>query len=557
MHAVRQGKAFQAMAHSLSPFLAYYAAPALEELHGGICDVASANAASIAKFKARQQQAEQQSFQNDADADSSKQDSANAHAVSQGLSVTSPFSAISHPEEISHPANQPQKAAPPPKIEESKACGSSSQPGHNPFAQAATISFSESTSEPPPANCLKSEQHKQPVSPFAAAADASACSFDTCLPSGQPEGNPCDQSAVQRRRGSVSSGSGHSETGGSVKSVHSAASNDACEEVATDAAQQKHQEHQEQDMTTLDTPFVFRRKPVSSAHVRRYSTSTFFQGVLHTPQGHLSHLSSLSTMVTVPDEPAQGERQQLPLIQEDSPQEQQQLPHLRQQTVFVDDYTYASVAQQMSRRALSTPSQLVNSTLDLTGVQAQMQAHGSCPGPLVVEAPTSGVTAPDATGTVAAAKTHLALQGQINNSRDQHNVTVRHAAEASASAPGNAVPTSNSPSGCIRQADATTSQLDESRVVPDVPHLGRSEFGEVSSPVKRAGAPPSTTSSAVHQHPLWLTFVDPRLEEGFGLWMGQRCSKVRLGCGASLCTAPSSCAPACCTVILRLECVCQ
>ena len=531
MHAFRQGKAFQAMAQSLSPFLAYYAAPALEELHGDISEVASANAASIAKFKARQQQAEQHR-QNDTSAASSKPES-DGPAVSRSVAVLSPFSAVSGTGETCEPADQPAKAAPPPKSEMSKASGH----GHNPFAQAATISFSESTSETPSADRIKPDQQKQPVSPFAAAAEATGRAFSMHLQPDQTEVKSDDQSSVQRLDGgggSASSGSAHSETGDSVKSsIHSAASNDACEELATDAA---HQENQEQGVFTLDTPFVFKRKPGSSAQVRRYSTSTFFQGVLHTPQGHLSHLA---TMVTVPEDAAQEGQQQQPQVQEDSPQEQQQSLHPQQQTVFVDDYTYASVAHQMSRRALSTPSQPADSTLDLTGIQAQMQTHGSCPGPLLFEAPTSGVTAPDATGTRAAAKTHMALQGQISKGSNQRNMTATQTAEASASAPGNAS-TSNSPSRFSRQLDACSSKVDEPRVDPVVSHRENPQFEEISSPVKQTGAPLSTTSSAVHQHPLLLTFVDPCLEEGFGMWMGQRCSKVSPGCSASLCRVPSS-----------------
>ena len=534
MRAFRQGKALQAMAQSLSPFLAYYAAPALEELHGDICNVASANAESIAKFKARQQQAEmcRQSFH---PADSSKQDAANAHDVSQAKSFTSPFSAVSHPKETCCSADQPQKAAPPSRIEVSRVSGSSSQPGHNPFLQAATFSFSESTSEPPLAHCAKAEQHKQPVSPFAAAAEASSRVLDTCL-------QPGDQSKVQ------SSGSAKSELGGSGKSIHTVASNDACEELATDAA---HQEQQEQSMVTLDTPFVFKRKPVSSGHVRRYSTSTFFQGVLHTPQGHLSHLSSLSTMVAVPEEAAQEEQQQQQQPQEDSLQERQQSLHPQQQTVFVDDYTYASVAQQMSRRAVSTPSQPAGDTLDLTAVQVQMQAHGSCPGPLLVEVPSSGMTAPDATGTVAAAKTHLTLQGHVNKGSDQHDVNSRQFADASASAPVSGS-TSKGPAQFSRQLNASTPLVD-----PDVSHLGNSVFEEMSRPAKSADASPSTTSSAVHQHPLWLTFVDPRLEEGFDMWMGRRCSKVSLEQHQPVQRALFLLFIVCCTVMLKLNRVCR
>ncbi|KAL0047473.1 hypothetical protein WJX82_004362 [Trebouxia sp. C0006] len=49
----RQGKAFQGIAQSLSPFLAYYAAPVLKQLQQQIRSVANANAASVARFKAK------------------------------------------------------------------------------------------------------------------------------------------------------------------------------------------------------------------------------------------------------------------------------------------------------------------------------------------------------------------------------------------------------------------------------------------------------------------------------------------------------------------------
>lgn len=520
------------MAQSLSPFLAYYAAPALEELHDDICNVARANAASIAKFRVRQQQVEQrrQSFQGDASAASSKPDSANGPGTSQGMSVASPFSAVSNPEAASQSADQPPKATPPPRSEELKASRPSSHHTHNPFAQAATISFSETPAEPPPPADPepKPEQHKQPVSPFAAAAEASGCAFETCLQSTRPyrpPGRLDGQSAGQRlvgRRGSASSGSAHSDTGNSVKSVHSAASNEAYEELAVDAAQQEHQEHQEQGMFNLDTPFVFKRKPVSSAHVRRYSTSTFFQGVLHTPKGHLSHLPSLSTMGTVPEETARDREELQQQLQEHSRQQLQQSLHPPQQTVFVDDFSYASVAQESGRRALSTPSQPAGDTLDLSGVQGQMQAHGSCPGPLLGEARDALV--PDVTGLLAAAKTHLALQGQINKANDRLDEVAKQAAEAFA--PRVISRTSKGPSRLSGQLDASTLPVDEPFADAAVSHMENPDFEEISSPVKRADALPSSRSSAASQHPLWMTFVDTRMEEEFGIWMGQRCSKV-------------------------------
>lgn len=485
------------MAQSLSPFLAYYAASALEELHREICDVASANAASIAKFRARQQQAEQrrQSFENDVASAPNKEASADGQTRSGGARVMSPFSAASDPKAKWHSADQSAKAAAPPQSGESTCAGAAPQ-GHNPFAQAATFSFSESPLESTPGDGAKPEQQKQPVSPFATAAEAPGRSFDTRVHPEQAGGTSSDQSAMPRPdacRGSASSGS-QSETGGSVNQAFASSSGD----MAGDAAHQVDQA----PGYSLDTPFVFKRKPVSSAHVRRYSTSTFFQGVLHTPKGHLSHLSSLSNMVTVPEDSAPA-------------QQQQQL----QQTVFVDDFTYASVARQVSRRAFSTPStsQPAGGLPDVAEVQGRMQALGSCPGPFLGEGLSSDVSAPDAKGSVAAARAHLALLGQISKAGGGQGAMAEQASlEGMTSSTQMGVPwRSGSPSS-----------VDEPHAGGQVSHVENIDF-EMNGPVKHSAAPSSGQSDAVIQHPLWLTFLDSHLEEQFGIWMGQRCSKVQ------------------------------
>lgn len=503
--ACRQGKALQAMAQSLSPFMAYYAASALEELHGDICNVANANAASIAKFRARQQQAEQRrpSLENDAASVPNKEESADGQTRARGAGVVSPFSAVSDPECKCHPAGQPAKAAGPPRSAESTGTGGAPQHGHNPFAQAAIISFSESTSVPAVVDGAKPEQQKQPVSPFATAAEESGRSFDTCVRPEQAEANTAGQSAMPRpeaRSGSTSSGS-QSETGGAINpgSIHIASSSEG---MASDEA---HQVDQNERGYTLDTPFVFKRKPVSSAHVRRYSTSTFFQGVLHTPKGHLSHLSSLSTMVAVPEDSAQ----------------QEQPP--RQQTVFVDDYSYASVAQQVSRRAYSTPSAShpAGGLLDLSEVHRHLQALGSCPGPFLGEGSSSDMQVPDAKGSVAAAKAHLALLGQVNKAGGEGRGVMAEEASAAGmvSAANMSVPWQTGQPGPPSSVHKAQSEI-------EVSHVENREF-EMTNPSKHGDAPSRDLSSAVHQHPLWLTFLDSDMEEQFGVWMGQRCSKVR------------------------------
>ncbi|KAL3131066.1 hypothetical protein ABBQ38_000381 [Trebouxia sp. C0009 RCD-2024] len=500
----RQGKALQAMAQSLSPFMAYYAASALEELHGDICNVANANAASIAKFRARQQQAEQRrpSLENDAASVPNKEESADGQTRARGAGVVSPFSAVSDPECKCHPAGQPAKAAGPPRSAESTGTGGAPQHGHNPFAQAAIISFSESTSVPAVVDGAKPEQQKQPVSPFATAAEESGRSFDTCVRPEQAEANTAGQSAMPRpeaRSGSTSSGS-QSETGGAINpgSIHIASSSEG---MASDEA---HQVDQNERGYTLDTPFVFKRKPVSSAHVRRYSTSTFFQGVLHTPKGHLSHLSSLSTMVAVPEDSAQ----------------QEQPP--RQQTVFVDDYSYASVAQQVSRRAYSTPSAShpAGGLLDLSEVHRHLQALGSCPGPFLGEGSSSDMQVPDAKGSVAAAKAHLALLGQVNKAGGEGRGVMAEEASAAGmvSAANMSVPWQTGQPGPPSSVHKAQSEI-------EVSHVENREF-EMTNPSKHGDAPSRDLSSAVHQHPLWLTFLDSDMEEQFGVWMGQRCSKV-------------------------------
>lgn len=224
-------------------------------------------------------------------------------------------------------------------------------------------------------------------------------------------------------------------------------------------------------------------------------------------------------MGTVPEETARDREELQQQLQEDPRQQLQQSLHPPQQTVFVDDFSYASVAQETGRRALSTPSQPAGDTLDLSGVQGQLQAHGSCPGPLLGEA--RDARAPDVTGLLAAAKTHLALQGQINKANDQLDEVARQAAEAFASRV--APPIRKNPSRLSGQLDAL--RVDEPFVDAAISHVENPDFEEISSPVKRADALPSSRSS---QHPLWMTFVDTRMEEEFGIWMGQRCSKVKL-----------------------------
>ena len=68
--------------------------------------------------------------------------------------------------------------------------------------------------------------------------------------------------------------------------------------------------------------------------------------------------------------------------------------------------------------------------------------------------------------------------------------------------------------------------VDEPQPEIKVSHVENPEF-EMNSPLKHSGAPSHGLKSVAHQHPLWLTFLDSDMEEQFGVWMGQKCSKVR------------------------------
>ena len=500
------------MAQSLSPFLAYYAAPLLEELHSKIAAVAHANASLVAKFKARHQHAKQNPQSCDRQANTS-QDSANDRP--RGGGVVSPFSVASYPETMQRSAERTPDKAP---AVSPQACKPSA-PAQNPFAQAGRMSFSHNTEKhlpqaPEGLQAVQSGQQKQPVSPFAAAADASegaptafahhSQAIDTQREHSHASTEDSQGAHPQLGGAHVSPGP-HSGSGGDHASVQSMSSS---EEIAPDDMEQE----QQGSRNSLENPFVFRRTPgVTSAHVRRYSTSTFFQGMLHNPKDHFSHLSSLSTMASISEKAAQEQPQQ------------QQKEELQQQPVFVMDNSYVPVAHQMNRRALSTPQGLhpAGVTLEAAELPTQIQAHGSCPGPLLQ---ANSSSEPDAMAVASAVNARLAVQQQFSKSRPQ-GVVFEQTAHVGSSVSGLPASAQKDAPWFSQQNKQLSGPTTEKRSS----HIGYPECEEKDSDSKHSEVIWNKAHPVI-QHPIWMTFSEPHLEARFQIWMGQRCSKVNFAC---------------------------
>ena len=505
------------MAQSLSPFLAYYTAPVLEELHSKISAVANANASLVAKFKARHQQAKQ-SPQSGAPQAFTKQGSGQDRP--RGGPVVSPFSVASYPETMQHSAQQPPTDVP--AVSPQARTVSVSSHSINPFAQAGRIAFSNSTEllahhEPQGPQTVKSGQQKQPVSPFAAAAEASGSMPTAFAPPSQGQDSQAGHAPAptedlhdpQLQPGGAHAGPELQAGSCDNASVHSMSSS---EEIAPEDL--GHEQEQQGSRNSLDIPFAFKRtRDVSSAHVRRYSTSIFFQGMLH----NFSHLSSLSSMASISEKAAQEQEQQQHQLQRQDDQSQHR-------TVFTDDNSYAPIAHQMNRRALSTPQGCdpPGDTLEATDLSTQIQAQSSCPYPLLHASSPSG---PDAMAVASVVNAHLAVQKQLSKSR-QHGVMLGQTAHFGR-------PASDLSASALHE-DPWFSQHSKDLPAPATPatnegvrHVQYSELEEASSFSKQtvgtAGSVP-----AVVQHPIWMTFSEPQVEARFDVWMGQRCSKVNL-----------------------------
>ena len=271
---------------------------------------------------------------------------------------------------------------------------------------------------------------------------------------------------------------------------------------------------------SVDTPFVFQRTPVlHAANNRRFSTSTFLQGVLHTPSPHFSHLSATSSMDKVVESSA-GEQQQ----QQEQEQEQQ-----KPEPVVVDNFSHACVAHDMDRRALSTPQrcEAAGGVLDMDELQAQVLSHASCPGPLLIDGVMGSPQKLHPEGRAIAIETHVTLQGRANFGGFHQGIIFGQAGNAFAApalsfrADADSSPRDNS---CLSQQLKSLEGIASKEVIT---HKANTDFEQVvSSPVKGRDSSSSSANPVHRQHPLWLTFEDGHHEADFAAWMDRKCSKV-------------------------------
>ena len=384
------------------------------------------------------------------------------------------------------------------------------------------------------------EPQQQPVSPFAAAAQdsgrlfsshadaaiAASQSAEKAVAPEQPSATHTNQSgsfSTESHQSAQDIGADNALDDGSssqesIAFPHQSQGASSDGQVSSSAAHQQHT-----DSGSLNTADAFKRRPIlSSTHVRRYSTSTFLQGVLHTPKAHFSHVSNMAKM-----------------IEEKSGEVQEQA-----QPVVVDDFSYASLTHQINRRALSTPQESnAAGPLSAGDAQQQINPHASCPGPILFE--FSSMPLLDAAAQASAAATHIALHGRFSKDGLQQGVMF---GRAPAFSPASAVVRSSSsqdvlpmpvgPSRLSQQLQATEPALDKGgdslignnalEAGTGIQQAGHRSDHVDSSPSKMHEAVKTAKHAQrfVQQHPFWLTFTEPLVEEDFNVWFGQKCSKV-------------------------------
>lgn len=530
----RQGKAFHGIAESLSPFLAYYADPVLKQLQQQIQAIANANAASVARFRAKHSSDAKHAHP------SNKRHSTDGSEIFVAENTVSPFSAAYPPEPKRRVSTTAESASaqPEPRTEPAQTHPSSqpSRQAPNPFAQVATVAFSDSCAEDTqrsrPALRMSggAEPQQQPVSPFAAAAQDSGRLFsshaEAAIAASQSASKaaPPTQSSSSEQQQGTSSGTASREPGsgsGAAYSLHGASSSEegfaylpqdaaATSSGEAGSSQVPHQAP-EPDSSSWDTCYVFTRRPILSTHTRRYSTSTFLQGRLHTPKDHFSHISNMDELV------------------------EEQSEEVKQQSVEVDHFSYVSLTSRINRRALSTPQKPgAEGPLPPAELQQQILAHASCPGPILLDLPFSTHPLLDAAAQGSAEQTHIALEGRFSKSGLQQGVMFGRVPAFSTPAPAASGKLSEestgppaSPSRLGRQPQAcepADHQPLDSTASVDAPasESADAEFQQMHEVVK----PAKHSNLALQQHPFWMTFSEPQVEAGFNIWFGQRLSKV-------------------------------
>ena len=333
--------------------MAYYAAPVLKQLQQQIRSVANANAASVARFKARHTADTSHGHAHVSHKRRSTDGSEGSHVADNAVS---PFLAAAYSSDLKRRSDSPAadtEASSVPRAEPAQK-RPSAQPLRqtpNPFAQVATVAFSENCAESPQRNSQPAmrmsgggEPQQQPVSPFAAAAQDSGRLFsshaDAAIAASQSVKKAVaheQPSATQTNHSSSFSTESHESARdiGAHNALDDGASSQesiACPQQSQDTSSHAegsssamHQQRTDSG-SLLDIAYAFKRRPIlSSTHVRRYSTSTFLQGVLHTPKAHFSHASNMAELT----EEKSGEMQE------------------RAQPVVVDDFSYAFRLQSL------------------------------------------------------------------------------------------------------------------------------------------------------------------------------------------------------------------
>ncbi len=524
--------------------------------------MANANAASVARFKAKH--AADTSHGN-AHASHKRRSTDGSEASHVAENNVSPFLAAAYSSDLKRRSDSlaaDSEAQSLPRVEPAQK-RPSAQPLRqtpNPFAQVATVAFSENCAESPqrkdqPAMRMSGggEPQQQPISPFAATAQDSGRLFsshaDAAIAASQT-----NKKAVALEQPSAT-GARTDESGSFSTESHESARDIGADNALDDGSTSQesiafphqsqgassdgqasssaaHQQHT--DSGSLHTAYAFKRRPIlSSTHVRRYSTSTYLQGVLHTPKAHFSHVSNMAEMT----EEKSGE------VQEQA------------QPVVVDDFSYASLTHQVNRRALSTPQESNPAgPLSVGDAQQQINPHASCPGPILFDLPFSSMPLLDAAAQASAAATHIALQGHFSKDGLQQGVTF---GRAPAFSPASAVlrstnfqdalPTPVGASRLSKQLQATEAAFDKEGgfLMEDAALEAGTESQQAPHHSDRVDSSPSKMHEAVksakhaqrfvQQHPFWMTFSEPLVEEDFNVWFGQKCSKV--------CTVSHRCIP--------------
>ena len=550
----RHGQAFQGLAHSLSPFLAYYAAPALQQLEGQISAVAKANAASVAHTRAM------------GEADTQRQAPQTApHQLASSTAAPSPFSfsaapfpadsprssregrisspgsaqGISH--EAAQPTNRPQAGHTSTQGPQSSVQQQGPPPAApNPFAQAAATIPADEPFD------TASSGHR-PVSPFAAAAQFSGRLFSSQKKKPSRADSPSasrPDAHLQKTEGqigqkpdagawpeAVSADSGTASSGGIAGSAWERRGSESSVEDTTAAPAEAEAQG---DSNQLDAGFVFKRKPVSSAFARRYSTTTFHGGVLHTPSQHFPQFSTMESLV----EAASGEAEQ-----SGSPSKE----------VIVDDHTYMS---QFNRRALSTPDFDHDIAGSAPTLLQQMRTRSTCADSVLQS------TASEPSSTTGAQDTQADLK-HLHTSHAKEDVHRTHTQSrfSSPTSPSRAAlqrkqtspqafatESASAESASDQHAEAQSAFTDalkhehdfkggpafpEGKGKSSAPGHMQSEVAEPAAAGSGAATFPVPTvketlaTASQMQHQVWLTFTDPQLEAKYVAWFGRKVGKVR------------------------------